>query len=86
MATPLGTLGLGLVVCLFMLCIVGFFSFCYKWLNTLACIFTSCHAWYIGYGYRFYCILSCITFIIIFLRAHTLNFKLGRELAACLMT
>ena len=26
MATPLGTLGLGLVVCLFMLCIVGFCS------------------------------------------------------------
>ena len=54
MATPLGTLGLGLVVYLFMLCIVGFCSLfamsgllCLK---ALTCIFTSCHAWYIGYG------------------------------------
>ena len=58
-------------------------------LKALTCIFISCHAWYIRYGYRFYCILSCITFIIIiiiFLRAHILNFKLGGGVAACLMT
>jgi hypothetical protein len=46
MATPLGILGLGLVICLFMLCIVDFFCFLVAMndlfcLKTLACIFTS---------------------------------------------
>ena len=86
MATSLGTIGIGLVVFLFMLCIIGFcFLFAMNgllWLKDLECIFISYHAWY-----RFYYILSCITFIIIiFFRSYTLNFKLGGGLIACLMT
>jgi len=48
MANPLGTLGLGLVICLFMLCIVGFcfFILMILCLKALACIFTFCHTWY----------------------------------------
>jgi len=88
MATPSGTLGLGLAVCLFMLCIIGF-CFCYEWFTTfksfsLHLYILSCMVYWIWI--RFYYILSGITFITIFFRAHTLNFKLDGGLAACLMT
>jgi len=35
MATPLGTLGLGLVICLFMLCIIGFYFLFFYMNDTL---------------------------------------------------
>jgi hypothetical protein len=90
MATPLGTLGQGLVVCLFMLCIVGFcFLFCYEWFTLFKSLsmhlyILSCMVYWIWI--RFYYILSCMTFITILFRAHTLNFKLGGGLTTCLMT
>ena len=89
MATALGTLGLGLVICFFMLCLVGF-CFLYEWFTLFQSF--SMHLYILPYmvywiWIRSCCILSCMTFIFtIFLRAHTLNFKLSWGLAACLMT
>jgi hypothetical protein len=77
MATPLGTLGLGLD--LFVYAMNFLFSDCYLLilcLKALACIFTFCHTWY-NYSSLYYYYLFGHT---------TLNFKLSGGLAACLMT
>jgi hypothetical protein len=88
MATPLGTLGLGLVIFLLMLCFVVFLFAMNKTLFksfSMRLYILSCMVYWIWV--RSYGIMSCIIFIIIiFLMAHTLNFKLSRGLATCLMT
>jgi hypothetical protein len=79
MATPLGTLGLSLVI-VFLLCYVLLFFFIIIMNDTLFKSF-SMHLYILSYM-----VWSCITLLLFFLRAYTLNFKLSGGLTACLMT